>query len=195
MATKIRHELVVVPAERCTALQAEIDELRRAHSRAKEIAFQALPEFYRSLPAWRSLARHLLPGGRRSWSRDGGAVNIVAGLSAHTRFDWSWLESMAHLLDPEAAAGAADALAELVAVADGPQGVVMRGLSRIVPLSDEKSRAIAPIVAAELAAPDGEDHGEAGELVELLRNLAAALYDAASRGDGLLYLNYRSDLI
>jgi hypothetical protein len=195
VATKIRHELVVVPVERCEALQREIEELRQAHSRAKEIAFQALPEFYRSLPAWQTLARHRLPGGRRSWSRDGAAVNIVAGLAARTGFDWSWLESMAHLLDPDVASSAATELAALVAASDGPQAVVMRGLSRIVPLSDEKQRALAPIVAAELATPDGEDHGEPGELVELLRNLAAALHDAASRGDGLLYLNYRSDLV
>ncbi|MSP60742.1 MAG: hypothetical protein EXR72_10445 [Myxococcales bacterium] len=195
MSIRIKHEFVVVPARLCASLDAEVDELRRAQVRAQGVAFDALPAFYRDLHPWRALAHHLLPGARRSFSRDAAAVNLGAALAERTPLDWSWVESMAHLLGPAEAAAAAAALAKVVRDADGPCALVMDGMTRDRRPSDAQQSQWRAVVAAQLAWPDGADSGEPGEFVEYLRALCAALHDAASRGDGLLYLSYSPELI
>lgn len=196
MPIKVKLEFVVVPTERCAALDEQVDELRRAEVKLREIAFDAVPAFYHSLPSWQALTHHLLPGARRSWTRDAAAVNLGAALGARSHgSDWSWLEATAALLGPEETGAAATALAALVKDPEGPRAAVMDGLARAHRLSDEQRATWPTLVAAELARPDGGDHGEPGDFVELLRNLCAAIHDAASRGAGLLYLNYSPALI
>ena len=195
MAFKVKHEFVVVPRERCAALDEQVDELRRAEVKVREIAFDALPAFYHSLSSWRALAHHLLPGARRSWSLDALAANLGAALGARGGGDWSWLDSTASLLGPEETTLAAASLAALVRDPEGPLATVMEGLSRAHRLSDGQRAEWSKLVAAELARPDGDEHGEPGEFVALLRNLCAAVYDAATRDAGLLYLNYSPALI
>ncbi len=190
VSNRIKHEFVVVPAERCAALDEQVDELRRAEAGLRAIPFTELPGYYHALPSWRALARHLLPGARRSWSRDGLATHLCGALAARVGGEWRWLEATATLLPPDEAMAAAGALAELVRDADGPRAAVMDGLARAVALSDEQRVAWPILVAAELASPNGADHGDPGDFVELLRNLCAAAHDAGTREGGLLYLCY-----
>ena len=193
---RVKHEFSVIPEQRCLAFSSAVEELERARLRAQEIAFDALPAFFRELPAWRCLVSHHLAGSRRAWSDGGAAASaLAAALGARQPTEeWAWLEAAATVLDAARVGGIARALAELTAVPNSPRELILDGLSRSAGPFDANDAAHGAAIARWLAWPDGLDHGATGALIEVLRALCAAVHDAARNGDGLLYLSYSDEL-
>ena len=196
MSIQVKHEFVVLPHSRCPSFADEVTAFERDQVRAQEIAFDELPAFFRELPSWRGLARHRLPGVRRSYSFEGLPAGLLAAALGERLpgLDVSWLESAARILAPAEVADLGRTLHRLTEQLDGPAQVVFAALDRHSPAGDDERTLRAALVDRLLAWPDGHDHGLPGQLVELLRSLCAAVHDAGERSHGLLYLSYSYEL-